>query len=48
MNKNMGELKEILLDIRANNWQIPATTNPYELSKTMLQNIGSTDPVLRD
>lgn len=41
-------LKKQLIAIRDNNWVISNEIDPYELSLEMLDNIGSTDPILRD
>lgn len=42
------KLKNQLKDIWENDWNIPEHINPYALSLEMMDNIGSTDPELRD
>ena len=46
--RSVNQLKQQLMDIRDNNWSIPSSTDKYELALTMLENIGSIDPELRD
>jgi hypothetical protein len=46
--KSTNELKQQLLGIKANDWNIPENVNKFELALEMTENIGSTDPVLRD
>lgn len=48
---NMGEeisLKEQLQSIKNNNWKIPEGVDTFALALKAMDNIGSTDPVLRD
>jgi hypothetical protein len=46
--KTVNQLKQQLIDIKANNWSIPSDIDKYELALEMLENIGSIDPELRD
>lgn len=45
---NVNELKEQLISLKNNNWSIPKDVNNYELALRLLDNIGATDPELRD
>lgn len=47
MNKQ-EELKNQLMIIKENGWELPDNINTYDLSLKMLHNIGSIDPILRD
>lgn len=46
--KNVTQLKQQIMNIRDNDWKIPANINNYKLVLEGMSNIGSTDPVLRD
>ncbi|MFS1514864.1 DUF2785 domain-containing protein [Chengkuizengella sp. SCS-71B] len=46
--KKVSQLKELLMEIKNNEWKIPDGMNHFQLSLDMLENIGSTDPELRD
>ena len=46
--KSMDELKQQLLRIKENDWSIPEDVNKYSLALEMMENLGSTDSVLRD
>jgi hypothetical protein len=41
-------LKEKLTDIKKNGFEVPQGIDPFELALSMMKNIGSTDPELRD
>lgn len=41
-------LKEKLKEIKMNDYSVPDNVKPYELAMEMMENIGSTDPELRD
>lgn len=45
---NINELKEQLINIKSNSWSIPENINRFEFALELLDNIGSTDPELRD
>jgi hypothetical protein len=45
---NQSQLKKRLLEIRSNNWNIPDGINKRQFALELMDNIGSTDPVLRD
>lgn len=42
------EIKQRIMSIRDNEWEIPEDENKYELALEAMSNIGSTDPELRD
>ncbi|NDI36538.1 DUF2785 domain-containing protein [Chengkuizengella sediminis] len=46
--KQVSQLKELLIEIKNNEWKIPEEVDPYQLSLKMMENIGSTDLELRD
>ena len=46
--ENSSDLKQRLIKIRDDNWNVPEGVNSYELALELMDNIGSTDPELRD
>lgn len=46
--ENLNDLKQRLNKIRDDNWNVPKGANSYELALELMDNIGSTDPELRD
>ena len=46
--KREEKLKQELIKIREDDWNIPCNIEPYVLSVEMMNNIGSTDSFLRD
>lgn len=45
---NKKDLKQLLLQIKEDDYKVPKNVNPFELALTMMQYIGDVDPVLRD
>jgi len=48
MFKNTVLLKEKLSEIKNNNYAVPRDIKPFDFALVMMENIGSTDPELRD
>lgn len=48
MDNQTLHFKELLQSIKSNNYVIPENTNIKDLTQKMMENIGSTDPELRD
>jgi hypothetical protein len=48
MSENTFSLKNMLLQIKQEDYKVPQHTSAYELAVQMLKEIGSTDPELRD